>query len=291
MSENNNATSPLDELDEYTDDVGLGAEDKKHASSGNQEWFKGEKGKTYRAALVYFHGIELAVALAAKKKNPAVTKETLEELATKVVAKRAEELGKSPDQLSAVDKLDINNLHFRKFLAHYREGIGFYLSRLGKDGAEADEAWKMMGDQKKYFTTVLLVYPTNNEGEIIKEQLAHSWFVKPWRFGGKVYGRLHAVADSLRSNDLAIATQDLKLKCANAEYQNFDIDSAGKALWRQNDKFKAAVLEKAVALYDKLVPFREISSADLRIKLGLSTGTAGSGDVSEEDFGGLLDQV
>jgi hypothetical protein len=278
-----------EEYEGFEEDVGLGAEDKKYATTNQLEWFKGEKGRTYRVALVYFHPLPAAVAMAAKKKNPEVTKEQVADVVQKALAKRAEELGKAVDQLAPHEKLDLNNTRFKKIVAHYKENFGFVVSRLGKDGAEADEVWAAMGDPKTYFTTCLLFYPVNNSGEVVKEQLLHQWSVKPWRFSGKVYGRLHQVAAGLRENDLSIATQDLTLKCTNTDYQNFEIDGAGKALWRKNDKFQATILEKATSLYEKLNPFRELSTADLRIKLGLGGG--GGSDVSADDFGGLLDQV
>ena len=274
----------------YDDDVGLGAEDKKHARSNQLEWFKGEKGRTYRVSLVYFNPLEASVVRAVRKKNPAATKEEILSSVNGVFAKKAESLSKSVDQLTAGDKLDLNNVRFKKIEAHYKEGVGYVVSRLGKDGAEADSVWKTLGDVKTYFTTCLIVYPTTREGEPVKEQLATNWTVTPWRFSNKVFRRLHEVAESLRSNDLNICMQDLSLKCTNTEYQNFDIDGAGKALWRMNANFQAKVLEKALPVYEKLVPFRELSTADLKIKLGISDG-GGVDTTMDGDFGNLMEQV
>lgn len=283
------------EMEEFEDDVGLGAEDKKYAKNNREEWFKGEKNRTYRASIVYFHPIEVAVARALHKKflrdKSVLTKEAVAEAVGKALAKRAEGLGKAVDQLQPFEKLDLSNSQFKRIIAHYKEGVGYAVSRLGKDGADADEAWKMMGDPKTYFTTALLLYPTNNEGEPIKEQLTENWMVKPWRFGSKIYRRFHEVAESLRANDLSIADQDLSLKCTNAEFQNFDVDGAGKAIWRKDPRFQARVLERASSLYDKLNPFRDISSADLRTKLGLSNVSGSSGEDTGDDFNELLDNV
>jgi len=284
------ADSPFqEELEGFEDDVGLGAEDKKYATSSQLEWFKGEKGRTYRVALVYFHPLPVALATAAKKKNPEVTKDQVAALVQQALSKRAEELKKAVDQLAPHEKLDLNNTRFKKVEAHYKENFGFVVSRLGKDGVEADKVWSAMGDKKTYFTTVLLLYPVNGQGEVIKDQLLSHWSVRPWRFSGKIYGRLHQVAAGLRENELSIASQDLTLKCTNTEYQNYEIDGAGKALWRKNEKFQAAILEKAVTLYEKLNPFRELSTADLQIKLGLGGG--GGTDVSDDDFSGMLGQI
>ena len=274
---------------DFEDDVSLEPEDKKHAATDRQDWFKGEKGNTYRAAIVYFHPIDIAVMKAAKKKNPEIEREPLLEIGKKTLAKRAEERGKAADQLADHEKLDLRRIQFRKFMAYYKDGVGYVVSRLGKDGKDADKIWVMMGDERKYFTTLLLIYPTTREGEIDKDRLSRGWVIKPWRFSSKVYGRLHQVASGLRSNNLSIATQDLSLKCTNTDFQNFEIDGAGRGMWLKSDKFRDKVLEAAVKLYKELNPFRELSTADLKNKLGLG-GEVGE-DVSDDDFDDILENV
>lgn len=287
----------LDNMEEYEEDnVGLRPEDKKHAKTNDQEWFKGEKGVSYRVAIVYFWPLIVGVANAAmrrakEKGEPPPTKEALIELAKKALNKRAEDLGKAVDQLGEHEKIDLSETRFKKIKAHYKEGVGFVVSRLGKDGAEADEVWKMLGDQKVYFCTVLLVYPTNRQGELDRDEMVKKFKVIPWRFSSKVYGQLHGQAGSLRANDLSIADQDLVITCTNSDYQNFDkMEGAGKSLYRKNPKFQDMVLTQAVKLYEKLTPFRELSTADLRIKLGLSSDNKGE-DVSADDMEDLLNNV
>ena len=148
----------------------------------------------------------------------------------------------------------------------------------------------MLDEPRRYFSTALLIYPTDNDGELDKDNVAKNWRIMPWRFSGKVYERIWKLNDGLKKNDLSIANQDLVISCKNADYQNFDIDPQGKAVWIQSEKFKAKILEKACTLYEKgLDPFRELSTADLKIKLGISSG--GGEDVSEDDMSELLDSV
>jgi hypothetical protein len=282
----------LENFEDFEDDVGLGAEDKKHARSNQLDWFKGEKGRSYRVALVYFHPLDANIYAAMKKQNPSVGKAEIAEKIKAALAKRAGELSKSVDQLAPYEKLDTSNVRFKKIVSHYKDGVGYVISRLGKDGPEADVIWKMMGDPKSHFTTVLLIYPTNREGELIKEQLATGWNIMPWRFGTKVYATFHTRSTALRENNLSIASQDLKLTCTNTDFQNFDIDVAGPSLWTKSPGFSSKVLAKAQPLYEKLVPFRELSTADLKIKLGIGGGSAATEDgVSDDDFKGLLDEV
>jgi len=281
----------MDLFDGFGDDVGLDPEDKKHIQSGT-DWFKGEKGRTYRVALLYFHPLDISIMRAAHKKDPSLTKEALVEMGKKALAKRAEERGKAVDQLTDADKLHIGRIQFHMTKAYYHEVAKFVASRLGMDGPEADKVWSSLGEEKTYFTTVLVIYPTDRDGNVDKDALGRGYAVKPWRFASKIYERLHQVGGSLRNNNLSIATQDLTLKCTNTDFQNFDIDGAGPALWLKNDKFRDAVLAKAVKFYSDIKkPFRELSTADLRIKLGLDAGSGGGEDISDDEFSGVLDNV
>lgn len=274
---------------DFDDDVSLDPDDKHHASSDRQDWFKGEKGCSYRVALVYFHPYHVAAMRAAKRKKKDITREELLAVGDRALAKRAEERSKAADQLAEHEKLDLRRVQFRKVLAHYKDGLGYVVSRKGKDGEKADKVWAMLGDQKKYFTTVGLFYPCTREGEVIKDRFTDDWIVKPWRFSGKVYGRLHQVGAGLRSNDLSIATQDLMIKCTNTDFQNFELDGAGRALWLRSDKFRDKVLAAAVKLYKDLNPFREMSTGDVQMKLGLG-GDVGE-DVSDDEYDDILENI
>jgi hypothetical protein len=281
----------IDLFDEFGDDVGLDPEDKKHIQSANTEWFKGDKGRTYRVALLYFHPLEISVMRAAHKKDPTLSKDQLLELGKKALAKRAEERSKAADQLGEHEKLHVGRIQFHKIKAYYHEIVKYVQSRLGLDGTDADKVWNSLGEEKTYFTTCIVIYPTDKDGEVNRDLLGKGWTVKPWRFASKVYERLHQVGGSLRSNDLSIATQDLKLKCTNGDFQNFDIDGAGKAIWLKNDKLRDAILAAALKLYpDVKKPFREMSTADVRIKLGLDSGNSGD-DVSDDEFDDVLADV
>lgn len=286
----------LDSYEEYEGDVGLGAEDKKHAKSNQLEWFKGEKGRKYRAALVYFHPIAASLVAAARAKvkrgEAAPSKEDLQKALQAALAKRAEFFEKPVDQLEPHEQLDMSSAKFKMVEAHYKENFGYVVSRLGQDGPEADLIWKSLGDVKKYFTTALLLYPTKGrDGELDREGIKN-FVVAPWRISGKLYETFHTRASSLRENGLNLASQDLLLTCTNTDYQNFDVDAAGPAVWLKNKALASMVLSKAYPLYEKLQPFRVLSTADLSIKLGLSMPSGSDTSVGAEDeFKDLLNGV
>jgi len=289
-----------EEFDGYSfdDDVSLD-EDEKNAGGVKQDWLKfTAKGQLVRCAFVYFftynaNAVQAALK-AAKKADKKLTPEEMELVAKKALSKRAEALGKSVDQLTPVDKLDISTAHFRVMRAHYREGLGYVVSRLGKDGADADALWKSLPEAKTYFSTLLLVYPTDSEGNINKEALAtqikqEKLKFLPWRFSPRVYDEIWKTNDGLRQNNLAMSSQDVKLECREPQYQNISVSFLGGAVWQKNEIFKKVVLANAINFYDKISPFREMTTDQLRAKLGVG-GTA-IGDVSTDDFNSMLNQI
>lgn len=285
--------SPFDDMDDFNDDIGLDAEDRAGVKTNKLEWYKGEKGRTDRAALLYFNPVHVTavrVAMAAAKKEKkdlsdddkkSIGRKSLEDLAAK--------LKKGVDALTPLEMLNLSDVRFKKMLAHYQEGLGYVISRLGLDGPDGDDVWKRLPEPRYYFSSILLLYPTNREGEIDKSRLSNGWQVKPWRFGPERYDRIYKLNSGMAQRGYTIASEDLLLECKDAQFQNIDINPAGPALYRKNEKFQAAVLTKALDIYDKLNPFREMSTADLRIKLGL--GGAATADVGADDFGDILDNV
>lgn len=284
--------------DYIENDIGLGEEDLKSVRKGPEiEWYKSEKGRTDRVSLIYFHPVDVVAVLDARKANKNITKEEMASIATKAREARAKELGKSVDQLTKVDLLDTSRVQFKSFQAHYVQGpgMGYFLSRLGKDGAEADSVWKKIEPPKQYITTLMLIYPTDRNGNVDKGRLARKeWKIQPWRFGPGRYKEIHDLNTGLVENDLSIASQDLKLECTETQFQQIKPSIAGKALWRrmaaEHPKVAEEILTQAVEFYDKLIPFREMSTEDLRIKLGMAPSSS-SDDDDVTDFGDMLDQV
>lgn len=275
---------------DFDDDVGLGEEDKGEFKNNRDDWFKMETGQTVRGAFVYFHTLDYNAMAAARKANPKIAPDQLREAGLKALAERAKELNKAVDALTAIDKLDLRSVHFKKLMGHYQQGLGYVVSRLGKDGKEADDVWKRLPDAKKYFTTVLLLYPTDRNGEIDRDRFKTNWTVKPWRFGQSVYERFWKLNSSLGQLGHSLSTQDLKIECKDAQFQKIDPTFAGQAIWQKNESFRNLVLEKALELYPKLVPFREMTTDQLRAKLGLG-GSAVSDVGAGGDFSDLLDNV
>jgi hypothetical protein len=291
---------------DFSDDVSL-EPDQKNVGGNKQDWLKmTQKGQVLRAAFVNFYTVDANAVQdamkASQKSGKKLSREEIAVIAKGALNKRAEELKKTVDQLTAADRLDISKAHFKAQKAHYQEGIGFVLSRLGKDGAEADAVWKRLNDAKPYFITLLLVYPTDSEGALNRENFAaqikqNKPKLIPWRFGNKVYESIWKLNDGLRENGLSLSSQDFKIECENPQFQNMAVSTAGPAVWQKNEQIKQVVLTAAAAMYDKLSPFRELTTDQLRAKLGLGGGgssgggASGADDISSDNFQEMLDSV
>lgn len=276
--------------EEFEDDVSLDEEDRKHVKSTKVDKFAGELNHSYRVGLMYFHPVEFTVAAALKRANPQVTKEEVQEKLAIVLAKKAEFFKKKVEELAPWEKLDTSKVKFKKFEVQYKEGIGTVVTRFGKDGDDADKVWKTLGDVKPYYTTIYLVYPTDRNGKPKMEEMGSAYTIVA-RLSNKTYETLHGAADALRQNELSIASQDLTYKCTNKDFQNFDINPAGPSIWMKNPGFASKMLKSAYDQYadmDKL--FRQMSTADLKIKLGVSSaGTEES--FATDEFDAMLNNA
>jgi len=278
-------------------EIGLGDEDKDKVQSNKFEWYKAEKGRTDLVSIVYFHTYEFNAVkkarVAARAAGKDLTTEQMKEVAAKTRSALATKLGKSVDELSDVDLLDTSEVAFKVhdvvFSKEHKIGA---LSRIGKDGIEADALWKKLGEPKTQVSTLLLKYPTNSEGEIDRDRLAKGWKLIPWKFGTDKYDMIKKVNKTLSKNGLSISGQDLKIDCSDTTFQKITLEGEGQAIWTKNEAFKQKVLAKAVEIINsgRLVPAKDMSTDELREKLGLAPVRAGN-DVSTEDFSNILASV
>jgi hypothetical protein len=280
--------------DDYNSDVDLDPTNR--PSSNRIERFKGETGKTYRVALLYFHPLQVTIKKSFDRKavrdgTPFDTNSFKETLA-KALAKRAADLETTVGALEEWQKLDWSNAQFKKYNSHYHADVGTVLSRLGKDGPEADKIWKQAGDAREYYSTVGLFYPLDAQQNVDAKNIARDAYVKLWRFSKGTFGALISKNEMLGSYNQSLANSDLKLTCKAAQYQTFDIDPAGTALWLKSPTIRDKFLPQAYELYNKLIDAREMSTAELRDKLVSATGGGDSGsDIPEDEIADLLQNV
>jgi hypothetical protein len=287
--------------DDYSSDDVVGYDNGDAFVQEKLTWLKMTKQQKMRVAFVYFDTVDVnAVSKAralAKKEGRALTVDEMKAVALKALKKRADELQVKLEDLQPEDRLDLSDAKFKAFKAHYEDGSnnsalkGYVVSRLGKDGPESDAVWKRLDEPRQYYSTLLLVYPINNKGEVDVGNLADGWRLIPWRMSQKMYEKIWDVSRSLRENNLSLAGQDHELVCTESEYQDIKIVFKTPVVWQKHPKFKKLVLNEALKLYDQLIPFREMTTAQLRQKLGLDSPEEVA-DVNPTDgFNAFLDNA
>lgn len=285
--------NPFDSDYNADDDVGL--DEDSRSFNDRDQWLKMTKGQTIRASLVYFHPVDLNAVAAhraeAKRKGENPTSDDLRAAARKALEARATQLSKSVDALTQADRLDLNEVKFKRMMASYQQGLGFVINRKGKDGPDADAVWSKIAEPKRYYSTLLLTYPTDRAGNIDRDRLSNEWKLVPWRFGNRVYEDLWKLHAGLKDNGMGLSTQDLRLECKDAQYQNISVSFVGPAIWQKSDKFKQVVLAQAIPMYERLIPFREMTTDQLRSKLGLGGSAVSDVTAAGSDFSDVLDGV
>jgi uncharacterized membrane protein YgcG len=281
--------SQFNDYDDYNDDVDFDTNPAQ--SNGRDAWFRATKGQVDRVSFVYFHRYDVNAVMRARKENPKLTPADIQEIAKKAIAGRAEELSKAVDALTENDLLDRRTVKFKKFRAHFQEGLGYVISRLGLDGQEADKVWKQLPEPKIYYTTAMLFYPiVDKKGTVTrdKEQFQNGWAVRPWRLSIRNYEEFDKINTSLQVNNVSLAGQDFVMECTDAGFQNFKPTAAGPAIWSRSDSFADQVLTRAREWYEaaKLLPFREMTTKQLQEKLGGGGGSSGGGGGGSIGSGG-----
>jgi len=258
-------------LEDIESDIDLGGEDASRVMSNKVDNFKGEKGVTHRVAIVSFRSVINETIRQEKVKNPALTEEEAGRLAAKVRAAVARKNGVKESDLCDEDLLDQTRLSFKLADVHYdeRPGIGFVQSRVGKDGPEADRVWAHLPPAEQTISCLLLLYPTDRNGEILEGRLSKGWKIQPWKFKEGKYRDLMKMAGGLTKNRLSLASQDFTIECTDGTYQNFKFEAAGPCRWKDDPAVIKAVLKRAVTLADKMVIGKTLSTDELRQKLGL----------------------
>jgi hypothetical protein len=280
--------------DDYSGDVDLDPVNR--PPSNRVERFKGETGKTYRVALLYFHPLQVTIHRAlqskAERDGTPFDGNAFKESLAKALAKRASDFEKDVASLEPWQKLDWSNAQFKRYKSHYHEDVGSVVSRLGEDGPEADKVWKVLGEPRDNYSTIALFYPLDAAGNVDAKNILRDAYVKLWRFNKGTFNALISKNEMLASYNQSLANSDLKLFCKAGQFQTFDIDPAGSAIWLKAATVRDKFLPIAHALYEKLVDARRLTTAEVREKLNLASGAGDSGsDVAEDDIANILSSV
>ena len=279
-------TSELEIDLEVAETIGLGDEDAK-LIHGRQEWFKGEKGRTDRIALINFATHPATAVRKLLQSNRLASIAEQKAAIRSVLTTRAQELHKPPSKLAPSELLDIRNVRFQQFKGAYKQDVGF-VEVPAKILAAEQDVWGKLGEPRCYMSTLVLVYRTDRDGEVDHDHAARGWRVMPWRFTTDKYELFRRIDKGLSERQINISDVDLYVTCTDSQFQKMTITQAGSALYRRSPEFVNLVLESVVAKQRQLRPFRQLTTEELREKLGMPAAVVAPGsDLDTSDLSDL----
>jgi len=142
----------------------------------------------------------------------------------------------------------------------YVPGNGYILAKPGFD--------KLIGKQpKKRFATVVIVYQTDKEGELFKDEDGKpilSYSIKPWFFSEQKYRDLKSL-----HNKWDLSKHDLDISCIEEQYQNITIQPHPNSYLEkmmQKEKYKEKLMAQIEATIQTLPNSlgRDLTEEELR---------------------------
>lgn len=175
---------------------------------------------------------------AADKGSPLTDEEKAAYIA-KIDEKLAEKTGKTVEQLTEVDKLDLSKPSFSASFVHYRKDVGTIRCLSKYDGStliKAEECCNQLGDSEQKIGMIVVIYPME-DGHIDLELVNRRKQVQfcAWVMSGKRFKKVKSVLDDAK-NDNRGEVVDLRVTLeGDPQYQKQVVQYAGTATWARDN--------------------------------------------------------
>lgn len=240
------------------DVVEFGLEESKSIKPQGLERFKlNRSGEVARVSIVAFKKLsDVIIAQKVREAGAALSDEAKGDIIAKIDAKLAERTGKKVEELTEVDRLDIQSPRFSFSWTHYRDGVGTIRCLSQYDGntvTKADVCCNQMDPAEQTIATVVMVYPTEKNGQIDMDlfKMRKRIEFQLLRMTSKKFSRISSVYSDARDNQLNVI--DLKLTLdGEPKYQKFLIENAMTPPWAKKDADEALrnwILDQGLRAY------------------------------------------
>lgn len=223
-----------------SDIMDFGFEDAKVIKTQGIDQFKlsrsGEKGAFSIIAFKKYHDVILATKQ--KERGTAFSEEEKAELFKTIDVKIAERLGKKPEELTEIDRLDTRSPRFWFAFTHYKDGIGGIrcLSKYqGSQLVKPEICCEQLGDAEQTVGTVVLRYPVDKEGNVDMDlfKLRKYTEVQLLKMASKKFKRLESTYADARKVNFPII--DVKVEMdGEQKFQKFNFTNGYTAAWMQD---------------------------------------------------------
>lgn len=271
--------------------VDFGFNESKIIRPQGMEAWKQNKGEKHRISVISFKRYhDIVLAQKAREADKPLTDAEKKELIDKIDSKLAESLGKKPEDLTEVDRLDIKQPRFTMAFTHYDDRVGTIRCMSQYEGPElvkAERCCTEFGDAGQMVAVVILIYPVDEHLQADMELLKARKYtqVRIYRMSAKKFKQLESTYVGARSDNVEV--MDLKITLdGDPKYQNQKIENGGVAVWARegvDPEIRQWVLEQGLRGYKHVsnnLGF-EMSKDKLNEKLdGEGGGQLGGGDAS-----------
>lgn len=144
----------------------------------------------------------------------------------------------------------------------YIAGVGKVVSRLGKDGPEADKLWSEGEPPRVAYATLVLAYPVAS-GKIDHARLLTGIDVVRWTFSEKTFAAIQKIATAG-----SLGKTDLGAVCTSEQYQRIELTRLAKCCWWEDEAIREGILSRARELEATVSPARRLSTEELALRLG-----------------------
>lgn len=248
-------------------------------------------GEKTRLSLISFKKFSDGVlASKARDKGAALTDAEKADFIAKVDKKLAEQLGKTVEALTEVDRLDIKAPRFAFAYTHYRDGVGSVRCASKYEGSNVvrpELCCNKLGDADQTVAAVIMSYPVKDGMQVDEELLAARKYVNfyIWRMSAKKFRKLEDAYKEARGDDKFTIDLIVTLD-GDPKYQKQQIVPGSNAVWAKGKLDSEArnwVLDQGLRMW-KHVPNNlgyEMKMDKLAEKLGMGSPSLSGGDATE----------
>ena len=264
----------------------FGFEESKVIKTNAVEQFKQTRsGEKTRVSIIslkkYSDGI---LAEKAKEKGSPLTDMEKAEYIAKIDKKIAEQLNKSVDDLTEVDRLNIKSPRFAFSYTHYNEAVGTIrcLSKYeGNTVVRPEICCNKFGDAGQTVGMVVMTYPVKDGLEVDMDLLTARKYVNfyIWKMSAQKFKKVEDAYREARGDDKFTIDLNVVLD-GDPKFQKQQISAGSSAVWTRlpaNSETRAWILDQGLRMWKHVssqLGF-EMKADKISEKLGLSSGGHG----------------
>ena len=223
--------------------------------SQNLDRFKQNRsGQKDRISIVSFKRVHDGVLLAkAREKGAPLGDAEKADLIAKIDKKIADQMGKSVEELTEADRLDIKSPKFAFAWTHYRDGLGSIrcLSQYeGKTVTKPELCCNKLGDPDQTVGMIVMTYPVKDGVQVDEDLLNAKKYVNfaVWRMTAKKFRQIEDAYKEARAEDKFTIDLIVTLD-GDPKYQKQVITAGSSAVWakgKMDSEVRSWVLDQGL---------------------------------------------